>query len=101
MLVFKDGASDLDAEVKGRIDENVTSRLIKESALRVEIRAYAPGADDAPSSDRRLSLARGLAVREYLKNQGIDPARMNIRAMGKNTERAPIDRVDVIFLRGG
>lgn len=98
LLVFKTGLSDLNEELRGRLGENVVPRLNADKNLRVSIQAYAAPSDDTPNGDRRLSLARALAVREYLRSQGIETSRMDVRAMGKNTTRPPFDRVDVIFM---
>jgi outer membrane protein OmpA-like peptidoglycan-associated protein len=101
LIVFQAGLSDLTHEQQGALQENVLPKLNKDSGLRVEIRAYAAATDDSQSSDRRIALARGLAVREYLKLQGIDTARLDIRALGKNTDRKPYDRVDIVFMQDG
>lgn len=97
ILPFAAQGSGLSDDVRGRLNEAVAGRMAKNPHLRIEIRAYAPGVDGESSADRRLSLARGLAVRDYLKAQGVDPERMNVRALGKNVDHPPVDRVDVVF----
>lgn len=101
LLLFSPGLSDLTPDVIGAIDENLLPKLNGNPNLRLEIRAYASASDDGQSTDRRISLARGLAVREHLRKNGIDANRMDVRALGQNTDRKPYDRVDVIVLQNG
>jgi outer membrane protein OmpA-like peptidoglycan-associated protein len=44
---------------------------------------------------RRVSLARALAVRAYLIDQGIDSLRINVNAAGEKNPGGDPDRVDV------
>lgn len=64
---------------------------------RMEIRAYAVSADGNKSTERRLSLARGLEIRSYLTEKGISPTRLDVRALGSETDISPKDRVDLSF----
>jgi outer membrane protein OmpA-like peptidoglycan-associated protein len=49
---------------------------------RLEITSYANSGDGTASAARRLSLKRALAVREVLLAQGVEPTRMDVRALG-------------------
>ena len=64
--------------------------------------AYAPGTPEDPSTARRLSLARGLAVRSVLMSVGVASARIYVRALGAPVGAAAgsatPDRVDVSLL---
>ena len=62
--------------------------------LRVQVMAYASGTPETESQARRTSLARGLAVRQYLYNKGIRSTRIDVRALGLKGNGA--DRVDVV-----
>ncbi|MDD5587237.1 MAG: hypothetical protein PHY92_09870 [Alphaproteobacteria bacterium] len=42
-----------------------------------------------------MSLARALAVRDYLTNKGISSGRIDVRALGANVPSGDMDRVDV------
>jgi outer membrane protein OmpA-like peptidoglycan-associated protein len=60
--------------------------------------AYAAGDEDQSSHARGVSLARALAVRDYLSDQGIGMDRLDIRALGNTAQEEPADRVDLIPL---
>lgn len=64
---------------------------------RIELRAYAGTPGDKSSEARRLSLKRGLAVRMYLIDQGIDPRRIDVRALGGIADTGAPDRVDIAW----
>ena len=66
--------------------------------LRVQVLAYAGGDDDASSHARGVSLARALAMRNYLTTQGITMERMDIKALGNSAQEEPADRVDLVPL---
>lgn len=68
------------------------SRLAAGPEGRVVLLAQASGPADV-SSARRLSLARGLAVKEALMAGGLPATRIDIRPMGRTEEAA--DAVDV------
>jgi outer membrane protein OmpA-like peptidoglycan-associated protein len=68
----------------------------------VTVLAYAPGIKDDPSTPRRLSLARGLAARAVLLNDGIASTRIYVRALGASDPGSgPADRVDVTLTAPG
>jgi glucose/arabinose dehydrogenase len=56
---------------------------------RVVILTQASGPEDA-STARRISLARGLAVKQALAAGGLPPTRIDIRPMGRTAERLDI-----------
>ncbi len=64
----------------------------------ITIAAFAPGTPEDPSTARRLSLARALAARGVLINEGIASPRILVRALGANPSIAegPPDRVDLL-----
>jgi outer membrane protein OmpA-like peptidoglycan-associated protein len=62
------------------------------------VTAYAAGTPDDPSSTRRLSLSRALAVRGILIAEGIPSVRIYVKALGAaspSIAEGPADRVDV------
>jgi outer membrane protein OmpA-like peptidoglycan-associated protein len=81
--------------------------LAQETTARVQLRSYAMGTQDSLSDARRLSLARGLAVRGQLLQLGAKPSQIDVRALGNGGGgldpatgvSIPADRVDVIVLR--
>jgi outer membrane protein OmpA-like peptidoglycan-associated protein len=84
----------------------------------INVLAFAAGTADDPSTARRLSLSRALAVRAVLMSEGIPSARIYLRALGTGSQVAsqgsasqapgaqglasqgPADRVDVTLLGG-
>ncbi len=71
------------------------AQLVKDQPIGIYIDGTATGAPDDPSTPRRLSLARALAARAVLINQGIPSTRIYVRALGPATGDGPPDRVDV------
>ncbi len=60
--------------------------------------AYAAGTPEDPSTARRLSLSRALAVRSALMADGVSSARIYVRALGAaGGDEAP-DRVDLAVM---
>ncbi len=94
-LAFSKAASDLTAAQKTTLKQNAINPLQSDGKKRVGILAYASSADGDDSAARRTSLARALAVREYLVNNGIPPARIDLKALGDATTTTPKDRVDI------
>jgi len=76
----------------------LVEKLNTDVLLRVQVLAYAGGDDDASSHARGISLARALAMRNYLNAQGIPMDRMDIKALGNSAQEEPADRVDLVPL---
>ncbi|HLS69536.1 MAG TPA: OmpA family protein, partial [Kiloniellales bacterium] len=74
----------------------VAQQLRDHEEERVQLLAYASGHEEDISQARRLSLARALAVRAFLLDQGIRSTRMDVRALARSEGNAPADRVDVV-----
>lgn len=62
--------------------------------------AYAAGPPEDPSTARRLSLSRALAVRSALMADGIASSRIYVRALGAATGGEDPDRVDLAVMGG-
>jgi outer membrane protein OmpA-like peptidoglycan-associated protein len=69
--------------------------LKSNAALRVQIKAYAAGEKDNESKARRLSLSRALGVRSVLIKEGVQPTRIDVRALGSQVPDGAPDRVDL------
>lgn len=74
----------------------LAGRLESNTDARIEIRAFATPTDDTGSAARRLSLKRALAVRAFLAERGVRSTRMDVRALGGDTDKTPRDRVDIV-----
>jgi outer membrane protein OmpA-like peptidoglycan-associated protein len=62
--------------------------------------AYAAGTPGDPSTARRLSLSRALAVRSALMADGVSSSRIYVRALGAAGDNEAPDRVDLAVLGG-
>lgn len=60
--------------------------------------AYAAGTPEDPSTARRLSLSRALAVRSALMADGVSSSRIFVRALGAKEGDTTPDRVDLAVL---
>jgi outer membrane protein OmpA-like peptidoglycan-associated protein len=69
--------------------------LNSDPALRIQLKAYAAGSKEGESPARRLSLSRALGIRSFLIKQGVEPTRIDVRALGSNVPDGSPDRVDV------
>lgn len=72
------------------------ARTLKDGTAPINVMAYAAGSANDPSTPRRLSLARALAARAVLMNEGIVSTRIYVRALGIPSGDGPPNRVDVI-----
>ncbi len=96
-LRFEAGASVFPAETRAEL-ELIAADLMRHSS-RIEIRAYAGAPNDLSSPVRRLSLKRGLAVRQYLVDQGVLQSRIDVHALGGVRDNGPGERVDIVLSR--
>jgi hypothetical protein len=96
-LPFSPGDTELNDDLRRRIDQAVVAPMIKDSDKGVELHAFAKIVGDEPASDRRIALARGLAVRDYLMTQNISGGRINLKVMTGSDATSgtlPPDRVE-------
>jgi len=94
-LPFNHGSENIGNEEVPALDK-LAGILQNHGGVRVTLTAYAAlDANSSPREARRLSLARALAVRDYLTNKSISSARIDVRALGANVPSGDADRVDV------
>ncbi|HWK46105.1 MAG TPA: OmpA family protein [Stellaceae bacterium] len=98
-LLFAAGATDVPDTAKAQL-VSLAKDLGGRASLRLQLSAYAGGTPDSASPARRLSLARALAVRSFLVDQGIHSSRIDVRALGNSTASGsgPADRVDIAVI---
>lgn len=96
-FVFAPGVERLADPAINLLAVKVLPELSVRPEARIQIHAFADSADGGRTSARRISLARALAVRAYLMDSGVNSRRIDIRALGDETERTPLDRVDIHF----
>jgi outer membrane protein OmpA-like peptidoglycan-associated protein len=104
-LVFEDGKADLTPQEETAIRDLARS-IPAAAADSVNVLAYAASKPDDPSTARRLSLSRGMAVRSVLMASGVPSAQIYVRALGSNAQDGPsgpgpADRVELIVGRIG
>lgn len=93
-VVFEGIDDDLSGNAMGDLDA-IAATISANEDLRIQLMAYAGGADLSSSKARRLSLKRALTVRSYFIEQGVRSTRIDVRALGDKTDEEPINRVDV------
>lgn len=98
--IFTPGQTDIQDDLKAAISASVLQNLRRNPSARVQIQSYASSVDQGNSSDRRISLNRALAIRSYLIEQNIEPNRIDVRALGSQTDEKPVDRIDLIISEG-
>ena len=99
-LVFAAGKSDLTSPEEAAI-RTLAKAIPTPEASSVSVLAYAAGSPDDPSTARRLSLSRGLAVRTVLIDAGIPSGQIYVRALGATAPDGPADRVELSVARVG
>jgi outer membrane protein OmpA-like peptidoglycan-associated protein len=99
-IAFNETETDVPLASTSKLD-NLAKTLTNNPGERVTIMAYASGPETTGIYPKRVSLARGIAIRNYLtSNKGIDIERVNVKALGnKNQGAGPGDRVDVFILK--
>lgn len=99
MVVYKTGEIEIPAQFVDLISQNIVTTMKNTPESRVQIVAYAAAPDGKEATARRTSLSRALSVRSYLIAQGIDATRLDVRAMGLQTDqKAEADKVDMILI---
>ncbi len=100
-LTFGAGSAELNEAMVAAI-RTVATQAVANPAVTLAVTAWAPGTADDPSTPRRVSLDRALAVRAVLINAGIASERIRTVARG-TTELGggPADRADLLAVGGG
>jgi outer membrane protein OmpA-like peptidoglycan-associated protein len=99
-LVFQGGGTELTAADEAAI-RDLAHAIPDPDASSINVVAYAAGKPDDPSTARRLSLSRGLAVRSVLLASGVPSAQIYVRALGATSADGPADQVNLIVTRLG
>jgi outer membrane protein OmpA-like peptidoglycan-associated protein len=99
-LVFDSGKTDLTPDEEAAI-RDLAHAIPAPAVSSVNVVAYAAGKPDDPSTARRLSLSRGMAVRSVLLASGVPSAQIYVRALGATASDGPADRVELTVARIG
>jgi len=99
-LRFSAGTADLHGVAKTVLD-SLAVQLKRAPQDHIQLIAYASGGADQAIEARRVSLARAVAVRAYLIQQGVASTRIDVRALGNRVEDGgSADRVDLVTTIG-
>jgi outer membrane protein OmpA-like peptidoglycan-associated protein len=93
-VTFASGQFDLSPESVSALKQ-LTAATPSGEATSYNVMAYAMGSPDDPSTARRVSLSRAMAVRSALIADGVASSRIYVRALGAQSGDGPADRVDV------
>ena len=94
-ITYNETETDVPLSITPKLDA-IADQLNKNKTARVTITAYASGTETSGVYPKRVSLARGIAVRNYLTgNKNIDVERVNVKALGNKNDTPPYDRVDI------
>ena len=94
-VTFGAGSSTLNPQSVAGLRQ-FAERVKAKPGTALDLTATAAGTPDDPSTARRLSLERGLAVRAVLLNAGLVSSQIYVRAMGASGPPGPADRVRVV-----
>ncbi len=101
-IVFGAGRSDLSAAAEAEIARLVqgdSSAAPTPETASYTVTSFSAGKPEDPSTPRRLSLARALAVRSTLMTHGVASVRIYVRALGPASPGfadGPPDRADIV-----
>ena len=93
-LKFDTEQSDLSPDSVGSIKE-LAAKAPAGDDTTFNVKAYSPGKPDDPSTARRISLSRAMAVRAALIADGVQSSRIFVRALGEQYGDGPPNRVDI------
>jgi outer membrane protein OmpA-like peptidoglycan-associated protein len=92
-VTFEANSPALSADARSALDR-LAADLVAHPARKLTLKAYSAGGGGPET--RRLSLARGLAVRAYLIDKGVPRERLDVQALGASADSGPADRVDAV-----
>jgi outer membrane protein OmpA-like peptidoglycan-associated protein len=96
-VLFATSRADLTKSTEAAIKSYLAS-VPRTESTSFNVTAYAAGGPEDPSTPRRLSLSRALAIRSVMIADGVASARIYLRALGAAQADGPADRVDMVAL---
>ncbi len=98
VLMFKSGQTDiLSDEVMSEL-RSLSQHMLQNKDQTLVILSYASTINGKNNADKRISLDRGLTIRNFLIANGIKPYRINLKSFGSNTSKQPSDFVEINLL---
>lgn len=94
-VVFEKSAAILSSDARAVLD-TAAAELKADAAARALLKAYS-STGTSVSETRRLSLKRGVMVRDYLVAKGIQSTRIDVQALGNSPQDSDQDYVEVVL----
>lgn len=98
MFIVDPGTSQISDAAQIKLG-NLAKELIEDKAARLEVRTFSPSKAHSESIARRLSLARFLAIRDFLTQHGVADARIDGRPLISAPNELNADRVELYIER--
>jgi len=94
-VAFEKNAAILSSDARAVLD-TAAAALKADAAARALLKAYS-STGTSVSETRRLSLKRGVMVRDYLVAKGIQSTRIDVQALGNSPQDSDQDYVEVVL----
>lgn len=98
MFIVDPGASHMSAAAQSKL-ANLAKEMIQNKTARLEVRTFSPSKPHSESSAHRLSLARFLAIRDFLTRNGVGDDRIDGRPLISLPTELNADRVELYIER--
>jgi hypothetical protein len=98
IFIVDPDASQLSAAAQTKLI-NLAHEMAQDREARLEVRVFSPGKLHAESVAHRLSLARFLAIRDFLTKNGVDDGRIDGRPLISAPNELNPDRVELYIER--
>jgi outer membrane protein OmpA-like peptidoglycan-associated protein len=95
-IEFSAGSFALNSDASTAL-KDLSRTLKKNTALRLQLHAYASAEGGSGIKAKRLALSRALAARAYLIDSGVGITRIAVKALGDQSTNGPTDRIDIIL----
>ncbi len=97
-FIVDPGSSQISAAAQSKL-RDIAAALAEDPAARLEVRTFSPSKSHSESAARRLSLARFLAVRQFLTGKGVADARIDGRPLISQANELNADRIELYIER--
>jgi hypothetical protein len=94
LYIIDPGSSQISPAAENKL-QNIALTLKANKAARLEVRIFSPSKPRAESAARRLSLARFLAIRDFLVKNGVEDNRIDGRSLISAPDEVNADRVEL------
>ncbi|HTJ62226.1 MAG TPA: OmpA family protein [Alphaproteobacteria bacterium] len=98
LFVLDPGSNQLPPTAQAKLQQ-VASELAQNQAARLEVRIFSPSKPHQEGTAHRLSLARYFAIRDFLKRNGVNDARIDARPLVSDPGEMNADRAELYIER--